>query len=72
MALKELKRYRHLIIGITAALVAALTIWAVIYMFSFLVMNLNGALDVQITPAPKAQFDTQGFEQLHLIPEQQK
>ncbi|KKT90189.1 MAG: hypothetical protein UW92_C0042G0006 [Candidatus Jorgensenbacteria bacterium GW2011_GWA2_45_13] len=67
--IKQLKKYRHLFLNILAGVVAVASLWMIIYMFSFLVLNLNKALDIQLVPPTPVLFDTQGFEQLHLIPD---
>jgi len=67
--IKQLKKYRHLFLNILAGVVAVASLWMIIYMFSFLVLNLNKALDIQLVPPTPVLFDAQGFEQLHLIPD---
>ncbi len=37
------------------------------YMFTFLVSNITKAFDVEIKKPVVIKFDTDGFEQLHLI-----
>ncbi len=37
------------------------------YMLTFLVQNLTQALNVEIQKPTVVKFDTEGFEQLHLI-----
>lgn len=58
-----------MLLGILGILLAAGTLWAVVFMFSFLISNMNATLDIQFTPPEPVRFDIQGFEQLHLIPE---
>jgi len=65
--MKQIKKYRHFILVVLAGVMALGTVFMVVRMLYFVGENLNKALNVTPAPVPVTQFDTQGFDQLHLV-----
>lgn len=65
--MKQIKKYRHVILAVFAGVMAAATVFTIIQMIFFVGENLDRSLNVSPAPAPVTQFDTQGFDQLHLV-----
>lgn len=61
------KNYRQSILSVLTVVVSITAIAVIIYLMSFLVSNLNLALNVKINPTNVKLFDISGFEKLNLI-----
>jgi hypothetical protein len=62
-----LKKIRHIFLFVGGGILAIATVWLVIYMFGFLLVNLSKATNVDISSHSKVEFDTEGFEKLNLM-----
>lgn len=69
--MKELKKYRHIILIVLAGVMAVGTVFAIVEMLFFVGVHLNTALNFTPASPPAVQFDTQGFDQLHLTQQSQ-
>jgi hypothetical protein len=63
---KKRKLKQMLLFGLAGAL-ALIVVMLSSYMLTFLVGNLTKAFNVEIQKPTAIKFDTEGFEQLHLI-----
>ncbi len=66
---KQLKEQfsNQMVFFIMAIVMVILTVSLSIYLLTFLISNLGQVFAVNIQPTPSQQFDTRGFETLHLV-----
>lgn len=64
---ESLKKFKVSFLYIMAGVMVILAGWVIVYMITFLLTNLTGALSVEVKPNENVKFDTEGFEKLNLI-----
>jgi len=64
---KAVKKMRASILFVLGGVMAVITVGVVVYMITFLLSELNSALNIELPEPAVERFDTEGFEKLDLV-----